>query len=251
MRIPKMLVSAMLWMTGLSTLGATGCYVGETPPEGYYNGAPGPAQVAAGPDSGDPQIDPQTGEPAQIYTQSLPPDPIAESPPPAPVYGQVWIDGYWNWSGAEWIWFGGRWAPPRMGYAYIEPYYDYVGSRYVYTPGFWCNRNRLPVGVVLHGNLGAGRPLVAYHSTVNVNVSNHPGGHVVYPRGGAAQAVPAAAYHGQVPGPARPAQGAQPGRYYAPRAQPATRAPVRQAPSRPAPARSAPAQHSAPSRPKK
>ena len=62
----------------------------------------------------------------------------------SPGYGQVWIDGYWNWNGYEWVWVGGRWETEQSGYVYVQPYYDYSGSSYNYRPGYWSTPDRAP-----------------------------------------------------------------------------------------------------------
>jgi hypothetical protein len=54
-------------------------------------------------------------EEATIYPTMPPPDPIPELRPPAPAWGYVWIDGYWDWTGLDWTWNGGYWIPQRTG----------------------------------------------------------------------------------------------------------------------------------------
>src|SRR5262245_58826208 len=89
----------MLALAALSTLGATGCVVRETAP------AYGGQVYASGQVSGTVAM----GDPGYTYVQTLPPDPIYEEITPAPAYGYVWIDGYWHWSGWEWLWLIGHW----------------------------------------------------------------------------------------------------------------------------------------------
>ncbi|HKA90055.1 MAG TPA: hypothetical protein VKE22_20485 [Haliangiales bacterium] len=123
MRSAKLLVCLL----GVASLGA--CYVAPsrgyttTSAEVWQTGQPGPYTT-----------------PTEVYVQTMPPDPIYEEVPSAPAYDYVWIDGYWNWSGSEWLWYRGRWERPRVGYAWVRPYYDYSGGRYVYTPGYWTSQ---------------------------------------------------------------------------------------------------------------
>lgn len=45
-----------------------------------------------------------------------PPPPHAESPPPAPAVGYIWIGGHWAWHLGRHVWIGGRWSVPPRGY---------------------------------------------------------------------------------------------------------------------------------------
>jgi hypothetical protein len=65
-----------------------------------------------------------TAQPAAPSAQRLscnevmtaPPGPRAETPPPTPAEGSVWIPGAWLWSGCDWEWRKGRWhQPPQPG----------------------------------------------------------------------------------------------------------------------------------------
>src|SRR5262245_40155727 len=106
-----------LWLPAvILTAAASGCVV---------RARPAPVVVTAQPEYG------------TVYVQQPPPAPIAEVryAPPAPDH--VWVDGYWDWTGADWTWTAGYYAPPRYGYAYVRPAYVYEGGQYVYRRGYW------------------------------------------------------------------------------------------------------------------
>jgi len=58
--------------------------------------------------------------------------------PPAPGPGYAWIQGYWDWTGADWYWVSGVLeTPARPGFFYVGPRYVVVGGRHVYERGYW------------------------------------------------------------------------------------------------------------------
>jgi hypothetical protein len=87
------------------------------------------------------QSDPYAGDYSTAYPQSAPPAPVAEYRPAPPDYGYMWIDGYWDWTGADWSWSTGYWAPPRAGYLFIAPQVVYREGRPVYYRGYWQGSN--------------------------------------------------------------------------------------------------------------
>ena len=78
-----------------------------------------------------------SGDYATVYPTSPAPPPIPEYRPPAPGWGYVWVDGYWDWTGYDWTWNNGYWIPQRSGYIYVAPRYVYMEGRPVYYRGYW------------------------------------------------------------------------------------------------------------------
>ena len=50
---------------------------------------------------------------------------------------QIWIDGYWRWSGSQWLWVSGRWEYTRVGYYWVAPHSSYRGGQTYYAAGGW------------------------------------------------------------------------------------------------------------------
>jgi len=50
-----------------------------------------------------------------VYVKTAPPAPRRVVMPPRPSDYAIWIDGYWNWSGYDYVWISGFWEanPPR------------------------------------------------------------------------------------------------------------------------------------------
>jgi hypothetical protein len=63
-------------------------------------------------------------------------------PPSQP--GEVWIEGYWGWSGNDWTWVDGHWElPPQPGAIWVSPQMGRRG----WVPGHWTTPSwggRLP-----------------------------------------------------------------------------------------------------------
>jgi hypothetical protein len=82
-----------------------------------------------------PQPQPQ---PQYVIVREAPPAIIVERRPPPPGQGHIWIDGYWNWNGRQYVWESGRWAvPPRERTIWIAPRYERHEQGYRYMPGQW------------------------------------------------------------------------------------------------------------------
>jgi hypothetical protein len=72
---------------------------------------------------------------------------VRSGPPPAPRYGvvgvapgpgYVWMDGFWDWRGANWHWMPGRWVvPPRPHAVWVPGYWSPHGRDYRFRPGHW------------------------------------------------------------------------------------------------------------------
>lgn len=78
-------------------------------------------------------------DPGVVYPTAPPPDLIPEYPPPAPGYGYVWVNGYWDWIGYEWTWNSGFWAPRQAGFAFYAPRFVFVNGEPVYYRGYWAD----------------------------------------------------------------------------------------------------------------
>lgn len=83
-------------------------------------------------------------EHARFYsgvTFGPPPLRVAGPVGPRPSPGWVWVDGYYDWGGSNWVWFPGRWAqPPRRGSVWRPPTYQRFHNGYRVHPGHWAHR---------------------------------------------------------------------------------------------------------------
>jgi YXWGXW repeat-containing protein len=70
--------------------------------------------------------------------QVAPPAPIVEVAP-APQSGMVWIPGYYDYRGSDYVWVQGHFEPARTGYVYSAP--RYVEKEHRYYSGRWVARN--------------------------------------------------------------------------------------------------------------
>lgn len=80
--------------------------------------------------------------PAPVVQQTViaqpPPAPVAETPPPAPYPGWVWVGGHWRWSGTNYVWVGGHWSgAPRPRATWVPAHYERRGPGWVMVPGHW------------------------------------------------------------------------------------------------------------------
>lgn len=66
-----------------------------------------------------------------------PPPPRVEYYGAPPIAGQIWIDGYWNWSGSSHVWVPGRWEAPRPGYRWVPRTWNRDGDRWRQNGGRW------------------------------------------------------------------------------------------------------------------
>ncbi|HVR03192.1 MAG TPA: hypothetical protein VMT47_13735, partial [Polyangia bacterium] len=119
---------------------AGGCVVRAAPAPVYYSNDPNyapPPPAYAPPPAAAPAVELD----ATVYPTVAPPPPVAEYRPPAPGYGYLWVDGYWDWNGYDWAWSNGYWQPDRPGFLFIGPRYVYEGGRPVYYRGYWQGSN--------------------------------------------------------------------------------------------------------------
>src|SRR5260370_29772708 len=76
----------------------------------------------------------------RIYVQIGPPPIVAERVVVAPGPGYAWQDGYYRWTGAQYVWARGLWARRPYGHA------RWIPGRWVYTPYgyYWRGRPLAP-----------------------------------------------------------------------------------------------------------
>jgi hypothetical protein len=72
-----------------------------------------------------------------IVVQSAPPPVQVETRPAPPYQGAIWVEGYWNWSGGQYVWVPGRWDRGRRGYVWVPHHYQRHGRGWRYIPGHW------------------------------------------------------------------------------------------------------------------
>lgn len=80
--------------------------------------------------------------PADPYYVS---QPIMVAPPPprvevvgvAPFPGQIWINGYWGWSGNHHQWVPGRWETPPRGHRWAPHRWVQEGPHWREQHGHW------------------------------------------------------------------------------------------------------------------
>ncbi|MEM9193216.1 MAG: hypothetical protein AAGF12_28840 [Myxococcota bacterium] len=79
-----------------------------------------------------------TGYSGTVVYQA-PPQPrvVVNRPPPAPYQGAVWVQGHWNWNGAQYVWVNGHYIQPRVGYVYAQPRWERRGNGWVHVQGNW------------------------------------------------------------------------------------------------------------------
>lgn len=73
---------------------------------------------------------------------------VTQPPPPPPArveyhYGRhsrfdVWVPGYWAWTGTQYVWVAGHWSrPPHGRHIWVEPRWEHRGGNYVFIEGHW------------------------------------------------------------------------------------------------------------------
>jgi hypothetical protein len=72
-----------------------------------------------------------------------PPPLRVEVAPPVPAAGAVWIAGFWQWSGKEWVWVAGSWQlRPAPGASWRGATWEVRGRVHVLVPGGWVEVRR-------------------------------------------------------------------------------------------------------------
>jgi YXWGXW repeat-containing protein len=79
-----------------------------------------------------------TVAPASVDTPQAPPPPENEVRPPPPSPNEVWMPGFWQWTGSHHVWASGRWsAPPQPGMTWDPPRWENRSGRYAFIDGRW------------------------------------------------------------------------------------------------------------------
>jgi hypothetical protein len=73
------------------------------------------------------------------YRVSAPPPPrVVGALGYAPGPGYVWMDGFWDLRGTNWIWVDGRWGrPPRGGAVWVPDRWERHGNHWRREHGRW------------------------------------------------------------------------------------------------------------------
>jgi hypothetical protein len=111
-----------------------------------------------------PQPGEEVADPGVAYPSTPPPDLIPEYRPPAPGYGYLWIDGYWDWTGYDWAWNSGFWTPRQAGIAFSAPRFVFIDGEPVYYRGYWVD----PYGRREYGYGWRGAPPAAWRARPSV-----------------------------------------------------------------------------------
>ncbi|MCA9609475.1 MAG: YXWGXW repeat-containing protein [Myxococcales bacterium] len=118
-----------------------------------------------------------------VYVQAAPPPPPATRVvvrPAAPYAGAVWVEGHYQWNGAQYVWVPGHYVQQRQGYVFIQPRWVNRGGRYTYVAGGWGRNGR-----VVHTYRPAPRATVQYRGrrgrSYSVGVGRRGGTVVVRP----------------------------------------------------------------------
>jgi hypothetical protein len=80
-----------------------------------------------------------SGPPPGVAVSAPPPQPMTETRPPSPGPNDVWIAGYWHWTGMQYTWIPGHWEVPRAGARWRAPRYSLHDGTYFYEPGAWSS----------------------------------------------------------------------------------------------------------------
>lgn len=72
-------------------------------------------------------------------------EPVMVAPPPPrveymgspPIVGQVWLGGFWNWTGNRHEWVPGHWDTPRPGQGWVPHRWEQDGDRWRLQGGHW------------------------------------------------------------------------------------------------------------------
>jgi hypothetical protein len=108
----------------LMSLGLSACVVGPQPVARSYPSYPAyPA-------------------PQPVVIIPPPPPPRVEYPGMAPVYGSIWVGGFWTWAGNRHQWVPGHWEAPRPGYRWEPHRWDRDGERWHENHGRWIEDRR-------------------------------------------------------------------------------------------------------------
>lgn len=72
-----------------------------------------------------------------------PPPPVAEPIPPPPMTTTIWVTGFWQWSGSQWVWVPGAYRlRPEAGMTWRPTEWRARGRVHVLVPGGWVRGGR-------------------------------------------------------------------------------------------------------------
>jgi hypothetical protein len=74
---------------------------------------------------------------AGITVKIGPPEAKVVVPPPPPKPGQVWVPGYWDYQGNDYVWVDGHWETERTGYRWRERRWVQRGDVWYSEGGTW------------------------------------------------------------------------------------------------------------------
>lgn len=117
----------------LMSLGLSACVVAPQPVARSYPRYPSYPSYPAYPAYPAPQ---------PVVVIPPPPPPRVEYPGVAPVYGSIWIGGFWTWAGNRHQWTPGHWEAPRPGYRWEPHRWDRDGERWHENHGRWIEERR-------------------------------------------------------------------------------------------------------------
>lgn len=73
--------------------------------------------------------DSSVGNPKNALTVTVndppPPAKTEGARPPAPGFGYIWVDGYWDYLAGTYIWRDGRWVQGKRDYEYVRARYEF------------------------------------------------------------------------------------------------------------------------------
>jgi hypothetical protein len=73
---------------------------------------------------------------AVVPAYPMPPGPDVAPPPPSP--DTVWVPGYYEWNGVQYVWVGGYWAVPPPGFhVFVQGGWVLSGGGYFYRRPYW------------------------------------------------------------------------------------------------------------------
>ena len=73
-----------------------------------------------------------------VVVESAPPPARVEviGDPPRPEF--VWVAGYWDWSGMDYVWVPGRWeVPPHGHHRWVPDSWERHGKKWRHSRGRW------------------------------------------------------------------------------------------------------------------
>lgn len=73
-----------------------------------------------------------------VFVRKVPPPPLKPRPGPRPSPRAVWIDGYWRWTGVDYVWIDGYWEPrPPIGKTWTSGSWVHTSRGWYWRPGRW------------------------------------------------------------------------------------------------------------------